>query len=81
MTTTRVRNRRNPVYGEALTAREVEVLQALADGDANTEWTAKSLYMSRRTLRNHLCSVYTKLGVTNMTCAVVTAIRLGLVKL
>lgn len=64
----------------AITAREQEVLQAIVDGLSCREAAAR-LYMSHRTLKNHLCAVYPKLQAHDRTQAILTAVRLGIVRL
>jgi predicted ATPase/DNA-binding CsgD family transcriptional regulator len=51
-----------------LTAREVEVLQLVANGLSNAE-IADRLVLSKRTVHAHLRSVYDKLGVNSRTAA------------
>jgi DNA-binding NarL/FixJ family response regulator len=51
-----------------LTAREVEVLQLVADGLSNAE-IADRLVLSQRTVHAHLRSIYDKLGVNSRTAA------------
>jgi DNA-binding NarL/FixJ family response regulator len=63
-----------------LTAREVEVLQALANG-ASTYDVARSLFISNKTVKNHLAHIYAKLGASSRTQAVATAVRLGIVRI
>jgi DNA-binding CsgD family transcriptional regulator len=61
-----------------LTAREREVLQALARG-ARTSEIAEQLDIAERTVKAHLASIYQKLGVESRTAAVAVALqrRLG----
>jgi HD-GYP domain-containing protein (c-di-GMP phosphodiesterase class II) len=61
-----------------LTAREAEVLGLLAQGFTSTE-IARRLFISAKTVRNHLEHVYLKAGVTNRTGAVLFALERGLV--
>jgi DNA-binding CsgD family transcriptional regulator len=60
-----------------LSAREREVLAALADGLTNTE-LAERLFISERTANRHLSNIFTKLGVRNRTSAARIAIEAGL---
>jgi DNA-binding NarL/FixJ family response regulator len=60
-----------------LTARELEVLEAVARGLPNRA-VAKELFLSDQTVKRHLRRVYQKLGVANRTEASRTAYRLGL---
>ena len=64
----------------ALTTREVEVLQALANG-ASTGDVARSLFISHKTVKNHLAHIYAKLGASSRTQAVAAAVRLGIVRI
>ena len=64
----------------ALSARETEVLQAIADGCGVRE-AADRMYISEKTVRNHLAAVYRKLGVSDRTQALLEGIRRGLVTL
>lgn len=63
---------------EALTAREVEVLHAMADGLANKEIAAR-LRISENTAKFHVGSVMGKLGARSRTEAVMLGVRYGLV--
>lgn len=63
----------------ALTEREREVMTLLAAGVSNTEELADQLYISQKTVKNHLASIYEKLAVSDRTQAAVEAIRLGLI--
>lgn len=64
----------------ALSPREQEVLQYLADGLSSAE-VADRMCISRKTVKNHLASIYDKLGTHDKTQAVVTAVRQGIVNL
>lgn len=57
---------------EALSAREIELLQALASGASNRELAAQ-LFISEATVKTHLIHIYQKLGVDNRTAAVTVA--------
>lgn len=63
-----------------LTEREQQVLELVAEG-ANTADIASRLYISQKTVKNHLASVYDKLEVDDRTQALVRATRLGLVRI
>jgi HD-GYP domain-containing protein (c-di-GMP phosphodiesterase class II)/DNA-binding CsgD family transcriptional regulator len=60
-----------------LTAREVQVLQLLAQGFSNRE-IAQELVISRKTVGAHVEHVYTKIGVSNRALASLFASRHGL---
>ena len=62
----------------ALTAREKELLGMLASGVSGTDDLAKRLFISQKTVKNHLASIYEKLDITDRAQAAVAAIRLGL---
>jgi two-component system response regulator DegU len=63
-----------------ITRREVEVLQAIADGFSPSE-VASNLYISQKTVKNHLASIYQKLDARDRTQAVVNAMRMGIIHL
>jgi len=63
-----------------ISKREEEVLQLIADGCSTPEVAAK-LYISQKTVKNHLASIYEKLNARDRTQAVLTAVRLGIVRL
>ncbi len=63
-----------------VTKREEEVLQLIADGCSTPE-VASELYISQKTVKNHLASIYQKLDARDRTQAVLTAVRLGIVAL
>ena len=63
---------------EALTPRELEVLQIMARGARNRD-IAEELFISERTVKIHVANVIAKLAVTNRTAAVVRAIDLNLI--
>ena len=68
------------VSGEALTARELEVLTLLARGKSYKEM-ASILFISETTVKGHLRNIFTKLNVLSRTEAITTALRRGLVQL
>ena len=59
-----------------LTSREVEVLDLIARGRSNTE-IASQLYVSAKTVRNHISSIFTKLQVADRAQAIVRAREAG----
>ena len=54
----------DPVKKYALTAREMEVLTAIVEGYSNKE-IAKKFSISEQTVKHHLSSIFTKVGVSN----------------
>jgi DNA-binding NarL/FixJ family response regulator len=65
---------------EQLTRREIQVLEALAEGLTNKE-IAERLHMSVDTERTHMMNILNKLGVHSRLQALLFAARYGLVKL
>ena len=63
---------------DSLTPRESEVLQCLAGGLTNKE-IAKHLSISEHTVKYHISSIYSKLGVNNRTEAVRQGILGGII--
>ena len=63
-----------------LTSREMEVLQLIVRGQSNKEIGA-SLAISEATVKSHINNILSKLGVTDRTQAVTTALQRGLVHL
>jgi len=63
----------------SLTARERELLALLGEGVSLTDELAERLYISPKTVKNHLASIYEKLGISDRTQAAVEAIRLGFI--
>ncbi len=60
-----------------LTAREREVLDLIARGRSNQE-IASELYLSPKTVRNHISNIFTKLQVADRTQAIIRAREAGL---
>ncbi|NMG22354.1 response regulator transcription factor [Brasilonema bromeliae] len=65
---------------QALTPREIEVLQMLGSGLSNKA-IAKRLNISDHTVKFHVSSIFQKLGVSTRTEAVTVGVRLGLIML
>jgi len=60
-----------------LTAREREVLDLIAQGLSNTE-ISRRLFISPKTVRNHISNIFTKLRVADRAEAIVRAREAGL---
>ena len=60
-----------------LSGRETEVLEALCKGMSNKE-IAESMFVSTETIKSHVSTVISKLGVKDRTQAVITCIRAGM---
>ncbi|MFP5327151.1 MAG: response regulator [Acidimicrobiia bacterium] len=63
-----------------LSRRETEVLQLIAEG-ASTPEVGERLFISVKTVKNHLASIYEKLDSRDRTQAVLKAVRLGIIRL
>ncbi|WP_052667423.1 response regulator transcription factor [Nitriliruptor alkaliphilus] len=70
---------RTPATALGLTPREREILELLTAGNRPTE-IGTTLFLSVKTVKNHLTSIYSKLGVETGAQAVAEAYRQGLVK-
>lgn len=76
----RIVNRMRGPAGEALSSREIEILELVAQGTSNKK-IAKSLWISETTVKSHLLHVFEKLGVDDRTAAVTSALRRGIIRL
>lgn len=65
---------------EALSAREIEVLNLVAEGASNKR-IAKELWIGETTVKSHLLHIYEKLGVADRTAAVTMALKRGIIRL
>ena len=63
-----------------LSKREEEVLQLFAEGHTTSE-VARQLFISTKTVKNHLASIYEKLDAHDRTHAVLTGVRMGIIHL
>lgn len=70
-------SQRNPTVNE-LTSRELEVLQLIARGECNKK-IGESLFISEKTVKNHLYKIFQKLNVEDRTQAALYAIKNNLV--
>jgi DNA-binding NarL/FixJ family response regulator len=68
------------VVDEALTAREIAILQLVSVGKANKQ-VAADLGLSEETVKGHLKSIFSKLDVADRTHAVTVAARRGIIEL
>jgi two-component system, NarL family, response regulator DegU len=76
-TGTKIIEYRKPLH--LLTRRECEVLQLLVDGKSN-RGVAESLFISEKTVKNHVSNILQKMNVNDRTQAVVLAIKNGWVE-
>jgi DNA-binding NarL/FixJ family response regulator len=70
--------RRNADLYDGLTDREIEVLRLLATGETNRQ-IANRLWISERTVDNHVLNIYRKINVSDRAQAILYAVRKGLV--
>ncbi len=75
----RIVERNRTATSEQLSARELHVLELLAEGLPNRA-IAQRLHLSETTVKTHLAHIYKKLGVDNRTAAVVTATENGIIR-
>ncbi len=64
---------------DPLTARETEILRLIAGGYSNRE-IAGALDLAEGTVKNHISSILSKLGVRDRTRSVLKAVELGLIQ-
>ncbi|MFC4589239.1 response regulator [Sphaerisporangium corydalis] len=74
---TRLVTRMRAPVAESLSKRETEVLALVARGLTNAE-VGRALFISEATVKTHLLRVFGKLGVSDRTAAVTTALGRGL---
>ncbi len=65
---------------QELTEREMEILQLIVKGRSNKE-ISSALFISEDTVKYHLKTLFTKLGVQDRTEAAISAVRHGIVHL
>jgi len=63
----------------ALSPREAEVLRLLGDG-LSIPAIARSMFVSHSTAKTYVARIYDKLGASNRTQAIMTAMRAGLIR-
>ena len=66
--------------GEQLTAREIEVLRLIADGNANKEIAAR-LAIAEETVKTHVTNILGKLAANDRTHAVTIGVKRGIIDL
>ena len=65
---------------DALTEREIEVLRAVAAGNAN-KMVAQQLHVSEETIKAHMKNILSKLGANDRTHAVTIALKRGIIEI
>ena len=73
---TRLMDQARRPASDALSARELEVLELIAQGSTNRE-AAQKLFVSEATIKTHLLHAYAKLGVNDRAAAVAIALSRG----
>jgi DNA-binding NarL/FixJ family response regulator len=68
---------RRPRRSDDLSVRETGVLRLIAQGCSNRE-ISERLYLSEKTVKNHVSRILAKINATSRTHAAVQAIRLGI---
>lgn len=74
------RKQQDPGFLNDLTPREIEVLQYVARGDSN-KLIANKLFISEKTVKNHLYRIFQKLNVEDRTQAALYALKNKIVDL
>ncbi|HEX4223559.1 MAG TPA: response regulator transcription factor [Pseudonocardiaceae bacterium] len=74
-----VRSVRQPSVSTALSAREIEVLRLVGQGLTNAD-IGRRLYIGEATVKTHLFRAFAKLGVSDRTAAVITALARGILR-
>jgi DNA-binding NarL/FixJ family response regulator len=69
-----------PDHQDLLSDRQVEILQAIADG-MSTKQAGRYLGITTKTVHNHLNAIYRKLDAQSLTHAVLSAVRMGIINL
>jgi DNA-binding NarL/FixJ family response regulator len=70
----------NHMSDEALTSREVEILQQVAEGNRNRD-IAERFFISEGTVKVHIKHIMEKLGANDRTQAITIAVRRGIIRL
>ncbi len=65
---------KDKTFENDLTSREIEVLELIAEGMINKE-IAKKLYISEKTVKNHVSNIFKKLNVSDRTQAAIYAFK------
>lgn len=68
------------IQEKILSDREMEVLQLLADGQSTPE-IATNMFISQKTVKNHLAAIYAKIDARDRTHAVIRAVKMGIIKI
>jgi len=69
-----------PNVQNVLSDRQIEILQAIADG-MTVKQAGRHLGITRKTVHNHLNTIYRKLDTQSMTHTILSAVRMGIIDL
>lgn len=72
--------KKKEIRTDALSKREIQVLELIAEGNFNKE-IAEKLFISEKTVKNHVSSIFKKINVSDRTQAAIYAIKNGIVEL
>lgn len=72
--------KKKEVRTDSLSKREIQVLELLAEGNFNKE-IAEKLFISEKTVKNHVSSIFKKINVSDRTQAAIYAIKNNIVEL
>lgn len=68
------------MWNKVLTIREQEIIAHMAQGMSNRDM-AEELFISEKTVKNHVSNIFQKMHVRDRTQAVLVAIKYGWVKI
>ena len=66
---------------QPISDRELEVIESFLDGHETSQEVAEALGVADSTVKNHLHSLYAKLGVTRLAGALLVCIQQGIIRL
>lgn len=72
--------KKREVRTDSLSKREIQVLELIAEGNFNKE-IAEKLFISEKTVKNHVSSIFKKISVSDRTQAAIYAIKNNIVEL
>lgn len=72
--------KRREIRTDSLSKREIQVLELIAEGNFNKE-IAEKLFISEKTVKNHVSSIFKKINVSDRTQAAIYAIKNNIVEL
>lgn len=72
--------KKREIRTDSLSKREIQVLELIAEGNFNKE-IAEKLFISEKTVKNHVSSIFKKINVSDRTQAAIYAIKNNIVEL